>query len=220
MSTIVITGAGRGIGREMAGQYLAEGHRVIATVRSQEHADELRALGAQTHFVEMTDPQSIAAFGQAVADETIDVLIVNAGIMRQRDMRFSNIDVPVFQECFQVNCIAPALLAGHLLAPVRRSANQGLHLQQRCLISLAPFQLAFFADALAHVVDAAQRYNADGRGWLGQIHRASSIRSRFETRPNSMESALCRRPIESTHRIIQELNDAMQHTQTCRASLQ
>lgn len=124
MSTIVITGAGRGIGREMAGQYLAEGHRVIATVRSQEHADELRALGAQTHFVEMTDPQSIAAFGQAVADETIDVLIVNAGIMRQRDMRFSNIDVPVFQECFQVNCIAPALLAGHLLAPVRRSQGR------------------------------------------------------------------------------------------------
>lgn len=124
MSTIVITGAGRGIGREMAGQYLAEGQRVIATVRSQAHAEELRALGAQTHFVEMTDPRSIAAFGQAMADETIDVLIVNAGIMRQRDMRFSNVDVPVFQECFQVNCIAPALLAGALLAPVRRSQGR------------------------------------------------------------------------------------------------
>jgi NAD(P)-dependent dehydrogenase (short-subunit alcohol dehydrogenase family) len=121
MSTIIITGAGRGIGQEMARQYLAEGERVIATVRSQEHAEELRALGAETYFVEMTEPRSIATFGQAMADETIDILILNAGIMRQRDMRFSSIDVPVWQECFQVNCIAPALLAGQLLVPVRRS---------------------------------------------------------------------------------------------------
>jgi NAD(P)-dependent dehydrogenase (short-subunit alcohol dehydrogenase family) len=81
-------------------------------------------MGAETHFVEMTDPQSIAAFGLAMANESIDVLIVNAGIMRQRDMRFAGIDVPVFQECFQVNCIAPALLAGALLTPVRRSQGR------------------------------------------------------------------------------------------------
>lgn len=121
MNTIVITGAGRGIGLEMAAQYLRAGDRVIATVRSPDHAQTLNALGAQTHFAEMTDPQSIAAFGQAMADEIIDVLIVNAGIMRQRDMRFSGIDTAAWQECFQVNCIAPALLAGHLLEPVRRS---------------------------------------------------------------------------------------------------
>jgi NAD(P)-dependent dehydrogenase (short-subunit alcohol dehydrogenase family) len=122
MSTIVITGAGRGIGLEMARQYLRDGDRVIATVRSPDHAQTLNALGAQTFFVEMADPQSIAAFGQAMAHESIDVLIVNAGIMRQRDMRFSGIDVAAWQECFQVNCIAPALLAGYLLAPIRRGA--------------------------------------------------------------------------------------------------
>ena len=67
------------------------------------------------------------------------------------------------------------------VAPVRRRPHQRPHFTQRGLVGLAPFQLTFFADALAHVVDAAQRDNADGRGWLGQIHRASSIRSRSIT---------------------------------------
>lgn len=124
MKTIVITGAGRGVGLEMARQYLADGDRVIATVRSEQHARTLRDLGAQVHFVELNDPQSIAAFGAAMVAETIDVLIANAGIMRQRDMRFSAIDIAAWQESFQVNCIAPALLAGYLLEPVRRSQTR------------------------------------------------------------------------------------------------
>ena len=53
--TALILGASRGIGLETVKQYRADGWRVIATVRSQEAAQALQALGAETHVLDLTD---------------------------------------------------------------------------------------------------------------------------------------------------------------------
>ena len=47
MSTILITGAGRGIGLEFARQYAADGWTVLATVRDPAKGAALAALGRQ-----------------------------------------------------------------------------------------------------------------------------------------------------------------------------
>ncbi len=44
MPRVLITGAGRGIGLEFARQYAADGWSVVATVRNEAAAEELRAL--------------------------------------------------------------------------------------------------------------------------------------------------------------------------------
>ena len=45
---VVITGASRGIGFEMAKQFLSNGHQVMAISRNQEKLLELEHLGANT----------------------------------------------------------------------------------------------------------------------------------------------------------------------------
>jgi len=79
---VVITGANRGLGLELARQCLQRGDIVWAGCRSPESAEELRALGAAKLLqLDVSDPASIAEFGQAVASqtETLDLLINNAG---------------------------------------------------------------------------------------------------------------------------------------------
>ena len=82
MSRIVITGANRGIGLELARQRY-EDHEVIALVRKP--SDGLKELGVQIEAgFDVTDPASI----QAVADrlEGIDVLINNAGVLKMSSL--------------------------------------------------------------------------------------------------------------------------------------
>jgi NAD(P)-dependent dehydrogenase (short-subunit alcohol dehydrogenase family) len=64
MPTVLITGASRGIGREFADQFAADGWRVIATCRNPEQYDGAR----------------VAALVRAMAGETIDLMIIKAGI--------------------------------------------------------------------------------------------------------------------------------------------
>ena len=82
MSTVLITGASRGIGRACA---LALDHRgldVIAGVRSDEAAESVRAAGSErlrTVKLDVTDADSIEAAAEHVGPR-LDVLVNNAGL--------------------------------------------------------------------------------------------------------------------------------------------
>jgi len=86
MQRVLITGAGRGIGLELARQYAERGDRVLAGCRDIERAPDLRALVDQHsgHVsvlpLEVTDLASLtAAVRQAHGEvEALDVLINNA----------------------------------------------------------------------------------------------------------------------------------------------
>ena len=78
MGTALITGAGRGIGREVALTLAAEGWRVLSGVRNPKSAPPR----TQTEIVDMADPQSIAALAERlrVQNERLDALVNNAGV--------------------------------------------------------------------------------------------------------------------------------------------
>ena len=66
ISTVLITGANRGLGLEFTRQYAAKGWIVIATARQPEAADELNSLAAKSPRVrveamDVTDEISIKA---------------------------------------------------------------------------------------------------------------------------------------------------------------
>ncbi len=107
MSTVFITGAGSGIGREFVQQYLAEGWTVVCTARQDAHLAELRDAGAECFNVDMQDAPGILKTAALLQDRTLDLAILNAGIMRGRDMGFADIHIEDWQESFFVNCIAP-----------------------------------------------------------------------------------------------------------------
>jgi NAD(P)-dependent dehydrogenase (short-subunit alcohol dehydrogenase family) len=82
MTTTLITGANKGLGKETARQLIAAGHTVYVgardTARGRAAADEL---GARFVQLDVTDDASVAAaFAQIEADGGLDVLINNAGV--------------------------------------------------------------------------------------------------------------------------------------------
>ena len=128
MPTVLVTGAGRGLGLELARQYAADGWRVIATVRNVEKAKELAALGpkVEVHPLEVTDLEAVASLGRELARDTIDVAIANAGVSLARAMTPGRIDATAWIDTLKVNTIAPLALAGAVLGPVERSEGKRL----------------------------------------------------------------------------------------------
>ncbi|RAL24745.1 hypothetical protein DL240_00610 [Lujinxingia litoralis] len=122
----IVTGANRGLGLEFTRQLLARGHRVFATARNLEQAEELRTLASsapdalQLFTLDIADPTSIAAFAKTCADHTIDVLINNAGIL-ERGGTLGALDYEAIERGFQVNTMGTLRLTEALLPALRRS---------------------------------------------------------------------------------------------------
>lgn len=78
--TVLITGGNRGIGRAIAEEFLAQGHRVAVTSRSGEGGPD----GALTVAADVTDAVSVDEAVTAVENEygPIEVLVANAGITK------------------------------------------------------------------------------------------------------------------------------------------
>lgn len=84
---VIVTGAGRGIGRCVAASYAAEGARVVIAERDRSTGEvaesSIREMGGEASFI-MTDisvPDQVAAMVRATVEKygTIDIVINNAG---------------------------------------------------------------------------------------------------------------------------------------------
>lgn len=120
--TVIVTGAGSGIGRATASRVAREGGRVIAVDVSQERLDEFVAehsgLGVVALTADITDDAGVARIVEAAGD-TIDGLANIAGIMD--DMTpVGEVTDAVWQRVFRVNvdgtmklmrAVVPAMLA-------------------------------------------------------------------------------------------------------------
>jgi len=82
-----VTGASRGIGREVARQLALEGYRVLATVRVL--ADAPQFPGCVPELLDVGAPASIDALAERLSqrDERLEVLVNNAGVYRGADRR-------------------------------------------------------------------------------------------------------------------------------------
>lgn len=110
MATILITGANRGIGLELARRYAASGHHVIACCRPEADASELENLdNVRVCRVSVSDAQSVAALKTDLGDGPIDVLINNAGTPGPApDLQSAGrMDYEGWMQTFAVNTMAP-----------------------------------------------------------------------------------------------------------------
>jgi NAD(P)-dependent dehydrogenase (short-subunit alcohol dehydrogenase family) len=81
MPTVLLIGASRGLGLELARQYRADGWRVIATARSTEGLARLQALGCETLRLDVADPASNSGLSWPLDGEKLDLAIYVAGVM-------------------------------------------------------------------------------------------------------------------------------------------
>ena len=120
MSTAVVTGASRGIGRAIAERLAADGYDVIGTYARNESAaaEVTAAIGATMHRVEFSAAGAAAAFAGQLDPAPIDVLVNNAGIFEYEDI--ADFDMDLWRRVMQVNLDAVVELATALQARFRR----------------------------------------------------------------------------------------------------
>jgi NAD(P)-dependent dehydrogenase (short-subunit alcohol dehydrogenase family) len=116
MSTVLITGASRGIGKALADQYEADGWDVIRTCR-----DPIGAGIPDALKLDVTNPDDVCDAAEALSGRPIDVLINNAGVIGQRDAALGSIDYRLWEETFRINTLAPIRVAEALAANVAAS---------------------------------------------------------------------------------------------------
>ena len=104
MPAALIIGASRGIGREMARQYLADGWRVIATARSNQQCAALSAMGAQAFPLDVNSAESVAALAWSMDGEQLDAAVLVAGVYGPRHDGFPSVDE--FDEVMHTNVLA------------------------------------------------------------------------------------------------------------------
>ncbi|MBU3069769.1 SDR family oxidoreductase [Aestuariicella sp. G3-2] len=104
---VVITGANRGIGLSLARLYANQGHAVYAVCRQT--SPELSALKLNViDGIDITNPSDIHRLQQSLSGVTIQLLINNAGILREED--FGQLNSESIREQFETNALAPILL--------------------------------------------------------------------------------------------------------------
>jgi NAD(P)-dependent dehydrogenase (short-subunit alcohol dehydrogenase family) len=122
MPIALVTGANRGIGLSLCHGYRARGFEVIGVCRRS--SPELEALGARVEAgVDVTSDPDVASLASRVS-ESLDHLVLNAGILREDDL--DDLDLAAVREQLEVNAVAPLRVARALLPRLRRGGKIAL----------------------------------------------------------------------------------------------
>jgi NAD(P)-dependent dehydrogenase (short-subunit alcohol dehydrogenase family) len=130
MSTLLITGANRGLGLEFTRQYAAAGWRVLACCRTPENAQSLQALASRlpdqisVHALDVSDLNAIDILAQQLRDTPIDLIINNAGIYPDRHGGFGYTDYDAWMMAFLVNTMAPMKITEAFVSNLERGAGK------------------------------------------------------------------------------------------------
>lgn len=123
MANILITGANRGIGLELARLYSQRGDTVFAVCR--ESSDELDELADQIiSGIDVTDAEAVSGLQTIMAEfleGPLDVLINNAGIFLNETL--DDMDFDQIMRQFEVNAVAP-LRVTHALLPLMQAGGK------------------------------------------------------------------------------------------------
>ncbi|MDC0662377.1 SDR family oxidoreductase [Marinobacter sp. SS21] len=113
MQQVLITGANRGIGLELARHYAAEGWRVIGVCRQA--SEELRAVAGQViDGVDVSTEAGVARLTSELGDQPLALLINNAGLLH--DEQLGNVDFDAMRRQMEINAYAPLRVTEALLA--------------------------------------------------------------------------------------------------------
>lgn len=111
--TVLVTGSNRGIGLEFVNQYARAGWDVIATSRSPEDDEALKALATEFPKIvieplDVTNLEQIASLAAKYEGTAIDILLNNAGTLgRQSQQKNGGSDRDAFLEIISINAFGP-----------------------------------------------------------------------------------------------------------------
>jgi len=127
VSTILVTGAGRGLGQELARQYAAEGWKVIGTERGPK----------AKYRLDVTDFGQAKKLAKKLKGAPIDVLFCNSGIIGKRGMALGKFDYQSWEEVLRVNLLGAAAVAEAFAANVAASERKVIAMMSSRLGSIS-----------------------------------------------------------------------------------
>lgn len=139
MPNVLITGAGKGLGFELARQYAAEGWHVFASVLDPSEQERVRALGEQvrTFVADTTMRATLARMASELQGTPIDVLICNAGIYGPVGQAFGETDYDTWERVLRVNVLGSTATIEALIANVEASSRKLIVVMSSRLGSIA-----------------------------------------------------------------------------------
>lgn len=109
---VLVTGAGKGIGRAIAHHLYDLGAKVVAISRTADDLATLcREISAETHVIDLADAQAVNRAMLQIDD--VDALVNNAGISIPQS--FLETDAAAFDRTMAVNVRAPLLVSQHVV---------------------------------------------------------------------------------------------------------
>lgn len=126
---VLVTGANRGIGNEVARQMAEKNWSVILTARDEaggrKATDDLIGRGGDVRFhrLDVTDAENIRRLAEELKSKIgrLDVLINNAGILMDEDRSSSDVMIDTLRRTMEANFFGPFLLSQALLALLNQS---------------------------------------------------------------------------------------------------
>jgi NAD(P)-dependent dehydrogenase (short-subunit alcohol dehydrogenase family) len=128
--TVLITGANRGIGLELARNYAQQDWQVYATARRPEAADDLKAIAARhpklsIEQLDVLDHEMIDALAKKLGGQPIDVLLNNAAVLGEpNDQKFGARDYELMHRILATNVTGPMKMAEAFIEHVARSEQK------------------------------------------------------------------------------------------------
>lgn len=123
MSTVLVTGANRGIGLEFCRQHQQRGDQVIAVCRQS--SDALSALDVRVESgIDLIDESDREGLVQRLADVSLDRVVLNAGLLET--IGLDALDLDSIRRQFELNALAPLALTRALLPMMGKGAKLAL----------------------------------------------------------------------------------------------
>ncbi|MEH3110893.1 MAG: SDR family oxidoreductase [Agrobacterium cavarae] len=126
-NTVLITGGGSGIGRALAEAFHALGNKVIISGRRQSALDEVTSAnpGMVSVVLDATKAENIRTFAETLTRDhpDLNVVINNAGIMRNEDITAAPDYLEIAEETIATNLLAPIRLTAALLPHFLKKEN-------------------------------------------------------------------------------------------------
>lgn len=124
MKTVLITGAGSGIGKAAAKMFLADGYNVYAAARRTERMNDLKELGAHIIRLDVCDDLSCRKCFEQICRESggVDILVNNAGYGEYGPVEV--VDLIDAQRQLEVNVYGAVRMA-KLVIPYMRENHSG-----------------------------------------------------------------------------------------------
>lgn len=119
MKHVVITGANRGIGLELARLYQRQGWQVTGVCR--ESSKELDAVAAVIAGIDVTCEEDVTRLAEQLRGKTIDLLINNAGLLQ--DEVLGSLDFDSIRRQMEINAYAPLRVCEALLPNLKRGSK-------------------------------------------------------------------------------------------------